>query len=646
MANRISLWLTVPLAVLVLVGGAAGLSGWSFDVVLPHVLPIGGGVALGLDRLSAFFLVIIAAGVLPCAVFAFAYTRHQKPERDGMTAALAAGMSLFIVSMACLVLARNVLTFLVFWEAMSLASYFLIMTENDRSETRRAGWLYAVMTHAGLACILLGFLTMAQSSGSLSMTAWAQAAAAIDPSKRNVAFVLVAAGFLSKAGAIPFHIWLPRAHPAAPSHISAVMSAVMIKLGVYGLVRIGFEWLGVGPRWWGVLILLIGAVSAVAGVLYAIIDSDLKRLLAYSTVENVGVILLGIGAGLIFHSYDLDSLAALSVAAALLHCLNHTIFKALLFLGAGAIVHATGTRNIEEMGGLLRRMPQTGALFLIGSLAISAMPPLNGFVSEWLTFQALLLSFRVPEQFVNLVFAIAIAALALTAGLAAACFVRAFGITFLAMPRSECVKQAHEVPWTMRLSMGVLAVLAAVLGIAPVVALRPLGYVTAQLLGEQPDLAFSLSGVVAGGSFAAIAPGWVGLTLAVVIFAVWLGFRLTGGSLRKRYYDTWGCGRAVHSPNLEYTAAAFANPFKRVFAFLYRPVTAIEIWPHGESRLFVKTIKYRHESRSIIEEGIYAPLAAAIRRTSARIRAVQSGNVHSYLLYMFLVLVVLLLVAK
>jgi hydrogenase-4 component B len=629
-------------AVLVLIAGIAGLSGWSFEVLLPHILPLGGGLALGLDRLSAFFLVIIAAGVLPSALYAVGYTQNEKTHSAGLEAVL----SVFIFAMAGVVLARNVLTFLIFWEAMSLASYFLVMTENDLSETRRAGWLYAVMTHAGLACILLGFLTMAQSAGSLSLLDWARTAAAIDPSTRDIAFVLMAAGFLSKAGATPFHIWLPRAHPAAPSHISAVMSGVMIKLGVYGIIRMGFEWLGVGPRWWGVLILLTGAISAVLGVLYAIIDSDIKRLLAYSSVENIGVILLGVGAGLIFHSYDLNSLAALALVAALLHCINHTIFKSLLFLGAGSIVHATGTRNIEEMGGLLRRMPQTGALFLIGSLAISAMPPFNGFVSEWLTFQSLLLSFRVPQQFVNLVFAGAIAALALTAGLAAACFVRAFGITFLALPRGECVERAHDPRWTMQLPTALLAAAAAVLGIAPVIALRPLAYVTGQLVGEQPDLAFGFNNVVAGGSFATIAPGWVALTLAAVMFAAWLGFRISGASLRLRYYETWGCGRALQSASFEYTGAAFANPFKRVFAFLYRPVTATEIEGGAESRLFVKTIKYRHASRSIIEEGVYAPLAAAIRRTSARVRAVQSGNVHSYLLYMLLALVVLLLVAK
>jgi hydrogenase-4 component B len=625
-----------------LMAGIAGLGGWSFDVVVPAILPIGGGLALGLDRLSAFFLVIIGAGVAPAAFYAVGYTRHQRSSG----AALGAAFNVFIAAMALVVLARNVLTFLVAWEAMSLASYFLVMTDSDRDETRSAGWIYAVMTHAGLACILIGFLTMIQITGAFSMPEWTRAAAGLDPTMRSVVFAVIALGFLSKAGAIPFHIWLPRAHPAAPSHISAVMSGVMIKLGMYGLIRIGFEWLGVGPRWWGVLILMIGMVSAVLGVLYAIVDTDIKRLLAYSSVENVGVILLGLGAGLIFRSYNLNVLAALALAAALLHCLNHTIFKGLLFLGAGAVLHATGTRNMEDMGGLLRRMPKTGALFLAGSLAISAMPPFNGFVSEWLTFQALLLSYRVPEQFTNLVFALAIAALALTAGLAAACFVRAFGIAFLALPRSERAEKAHEAGWTMTFPMGLLAVSAAVLGIAPAIVLRPLTGVVTQLTGEAPDLSFNFNIITAGNSFATIAPVWIALILVLLMFAVWLGLRLSGANLGRRYYETWGCGRAVQSASFEYTAAAFANPFKRVFAFLYRPVMETELEGKNESRYFVKAMTYRHASRSIIEEGIYAPIAAAIRQIAARARTIQSGNVHSYLLYMMLVLVVLLLVAK
>jgi hydrogenase-4 component B len=548
--------------------------------------------------------------------------------------------------MVLVVLARNVLTFLVFWEAMSLASYFLVMTESDRDDTRTAGWLYMVMTHAGLACLLIGFLAISEATGSFAMTDWGRSAQTVDAGVRSAIFLVLAAGFLSKAGAIPFHVWLPRAHPAAPSHVSAMMSGVMIKLGVYGLIRIGFEWLGPGPAWWGVLILIVGAVSALLGVLYAIIDADLKRLLAYSSVENIGIILLGVGAGLVFRSYGLGPLASLALLAALYHSLNHAAFKGLLFLGAGSVVHATGTRNMEEMGGVLRRMPQTGALFLVGSLAISGMPPFNGFVSEWLTFQSLLLSFRVPEQSFNLIFALSIAALALTAGLAVACFVRAFGITFLALPRNDAVGRAHEGDWTMNSSMILLAAACLAFGIMPALVLNPLSSTVSEFIGEAPELSFNFGGIAAAGVFGTIAPVWVAAILALLILAVFVGLRLSGANFARRYYETWGCGRALQTASFEYTAAAFANPFKRVFAFLYRPIEETEIESHPESRFFVKTITYRHESRSIIEDSIYAPIAATVRRISIRARALQSGNVHSYLFYILLALLVLLLFAR
>jgi hydrogenase-4 component B len=622
--------------------GIGGLSGRSFELLVPGILPIGGGLALGMDRLSAFFLLIIAAGVIPAALYAIGYTRHYKEKQ----AAMGIVFNVFIAAMVLVVLARNVVTFLVFWEAMSLASYFLVMTESDRDDTRSAGWLYAVMAHAGLACLLIGFLAMSQAAGSFVMSDWARAAATLNVTTRNIVFLVMAFGFLSKAGAIPFHIWLPRAHPAAPSHISAVMSGVMIKLGIYGLIRIGFEWLGVGPAWWGALILIVGAVSALLGVLYAIIEADLKRLLAYHSVENIGIILLGVGAGLLFRSYGLGSLASLALLAALYHSLNHAIFKGLLFLGAGSVLHATGTRNLEEMGGLLRRMPQTGAFFLIGSLAISGMPPFNGFISEWLTFQSLLMSFRVPEQIFNLVFALSIAALALTAGLAAACFVKAFGIAFLALPRGEAVRHAHEGDWTMRASMALLAIACLVLGIAPALVLNPLSSTVKEFIGEGPELTFNFSSIAAAGVFGTVAPVWVAVLLALMILSVFMGLRLFRANFASRRYETWGCGRAVQTARFEYTASAFANPFKRVFAFLYRYVEETKIESHPESRFFVKTITYRHESRSVIEDSIYAPIGAAVRRVSARARSVQSGNVHGYLLYILLALVVLLLVAK
>src|SRR5438876_733602 len=544
--------------VLVLILGIAGLTGNSFELLLPRILPLAGGLALGLDRLSAFFLLTIAVGVIPSTLFAVGYTRQYRQEQ----ALLGFALNVFVPAMMLVVLSRNALTFLVFWEAMSLASYFLVMTEKDRDETRSAGWLYMVMTHAGLACLLIGFLAMLQATGSFSMPEWARAAEGVDSGVRSLVFLVMAAGFLSKAGAIPFHVWLPLAHPAAPSHVSAMMSGVMIKLGVYGLIRIGFEWLGPGPGWWGVLIMIVGAVSALLGVLYALIDSDLKCLLAYSSVENIGVILLGVGAGLVFRSYNLGSLAALALMAALYHSLNHTVFKGLLFLSAGSVVHATGTRNMEEMGGLLKRMPHTGAFFLIGSLAISAMPPFNGFISEWLTFQSLLLSFRVPEQFINLVFALCIASLALTAGLAAACFVRAFGITFLALPRGQAVEQAHEADWTMRTSMGLLALACLTLGVAPVLALRVLSGAVNEFLGAAPDLSFDWSNIAAASAFGTIAPLWVAVILALLMLAAWVGLRVYGANFSRRYYETWGCGRAVQTADFEYTAAAFANPFK------------------------------------------------------------------------------------
>ncbi len=642
LCRRVSHSLALGGAVLIFLLSVGGLLGGSFQLLLAGILPLAGGLALGLDRLSAFFLLIIAVGALSSLLFAIGYTRHYQ-AKQASTAFL---LNVFVPAMMLVVLARNVLTFLVFWEAMSLASYFLVMTDNEHDETRRAGWLYFVMTHAGLACLLIGFLAMSQATGTFTMAEWSQTAVGISRGMRSIIFLVMAAGFLSKAGAIPFHVWLPRAHPAAPSHVSALMSGVMIKLGIYGLIRIGFEWLGPGPGWWGVLILLVGAVSALFGVLYALIDSDLKRLLAYSSVENIGIILFGVGAGLLFRSYSLGSVAALALVAALYHSLNHAVFKGLLFLGAGSVVHATGTRNLEKMGGVLRRMPQTGAFFLVGSLAIAAMPPFNGFISEWLTFQSLLLSFRVPAQIFNLVFALSIAALALTAGLAAACFVRAFGITFLALPRSEAIGRAHEASWTMRTSMAMLAVACLTLGVAPALVLRPLTGAMTEFIGERPDLSFDWSSIAAANVFATIAPFWVALILAALILAVWIGLRAFATNFGRRYYETWGCGRALQSSAFEYTAAAFANPFKRVFAFLYRSVAQTEIEAHPESRFFVKAITYRYESRSLIEESVYAPIGRAVRHVAARARAVQSGNVHSYLLYILLVLMALLLFAK
>jgi hydrogenase-4 component B len=629
-------------AVVTLVLSIAGLAGGTFDIAIPQVLPLAGGLALGLDRLSAFFLLVIAAGVIPCALYAAGYTRHYAHGLKPMGFAL----NIFVPAMMLVVLARNVVTFLIFWELMSLSSYFLVMTESDHDETRSAGWLYMIMTHAGLACLLIGFLSMAQAAGTGTMSEWARTAVTMNAGMRNAIFLVLAAGFLSKAGAIPFHIWLPRAHPAAPSHVSALMSGVMIKLGVYGLIRIGFGWLGTSPAWWGVVILMVGVISALLGILYALVEHDIKRLLAYSSVENIGIIIIGVGAAMLFRISNLPALSGLALVAALYHTLNHAAFKSLLFAGAGSVLQATGTRNMEEMGGLIRKMPRTAALFLAGTVAISALPPLNGFVSEWLTFQSLLLSFQIHDQSINLVFAIAVAALALTGGLAAACFVKAFGITFLALPRSGRVENASDPHWTMTAAMAILAALCLLLGIAPFLFVPSLKGLALELFGAEPDIAINWARITTNGAFAGLSPLWVFLGLGALLAALPLALALAGRNKGGRIFETWGCGRAVQTAKFEYTATAFAYPFKRVFAVLYRPVEETQVEAHPESRLFVKTITYRHEQSSVIEDFVYAPLGSAVRRVAVRARALQSGNVHSYLLYMLVVLLVLLLFAK
>lgn len=624
--------------------GAAGLLGGTLVLQIPELLPLGGGVALGVDRLSAFFVLVIAVGAIPATLYALGYTREYVGKHS--LAGLGVALNLFLAAMILVTLARNVLTFLFLWEAMSLASYFLVMTEHERKDVQNAGWIYLVMTHAGFAALLIGFLLLAQWTGTMDFAGWGAQASKLDDLTRGLVFILLALGFGSKAGVIPLHVWLPRAHPAAPSHVSALMSGVMIKLGVYGLVRVGFEWLGVGPEWWGGLVLVVAVVSAVVGVLYAMVDVDLKRLLAYSSVENIGIILLGVGAGMLFKTYHLDELASLALVAALFHTLNHAAFKSLLFMGAGAILQVAHTRNMEDMGGLIKRMPQTAVFFLVGAVAIAALPPFNGFISEWLTYQALLLSFQIPAREVNLLFALGVAGLALTSGLAAAVFVKAFGISFLALPRSDKAEHAHEVGLAMRGAMALLALTCITLGVAPFVILPALTATAFAVTGSNADLRFDANLLVANNAFATVSPLWLALTLLALLAAIPLALRLLRANTQRRYYETWGCGRAVQTARFEYTATAFAYPFKRVFALLYRPVKELDIEFHPESRFFVRTIAYSNAARSIFEDSMYRPLLQVIQWFARGARVIQSGNVHTYLLYILIVLVLLLVMTR
>jgi hydrogenase-4 component B len=422
----------------------------------------------------------------------------------------------------------------------------------------------------------------------------------------------------------------------------------MIKMGAYGIVRVVLDLLGGGPPWWGGVVLAVGAVSALLGVLYALMEHDLKRLLAYHSVENVGIILLGLGAGLMFQSYDMESLALLGFVAGLYHTLNHACFKGLLFLGSGAVLHATHTRNMEELGGLIQRMPRTALCFLVGAAAISGLPPLNGFVSEWLVFQALLGGSQLPRPELAPLTALAVAMLALTSGLAAACFVKAFGITFLAIPRSERAARAREVPPTMWLPMGALAVACVALGVGPSLVIPVLGGVMAGL-GGLPEGAIPAMGgltVAVPGAVGTITPAVLAAGLALIPLAVLAAFRLGAAGRSLRRGDTWGCGRIGQTPRMEYTATAFAEPLRRVFAELYRPTEDLSIDFHPESRYFVQSIAYRSEVHPWIERLLYTPAVSLLRRTAFGVRRLQAGSLHLYLLYMFLALLALLVVAR
>jgi hydrogenase-4 component B len=617
--------------------GLDGLLGRAWTVEIGGLVPLT-GLALRMDPIAGFFLLLVGATSIPASLYAVDYARGA---RRGLGAYLA-----FILAMAVVPLAANVLTFLIAWELMALASYALVLHDRDDPAAVRAAWIYAVMTHAGLACLLAGMLLMAAWTGSLRFADWPAAAADLGAPARNAVFALLALGFASKAGVIPLHVWLPAAHPAAPSHVSALMSGVMIKLGVMGLLRAGLDWLGVGPPWWGVALLLAGTLSAVGGVLYAMVDRDLKRLLAFSSIENVGIILVGAGAGMVFHAAGVETLAILAVAAALYHAANHAAFKALLFLGAGAVVHGVGTRDLEAMGGLIKRMPWTAAAFLTGAVAIAALPPLNGFVSEWLTLQALLQNTRIPRLELNLVFALALAGLALTGGLAVACFVRAFGIAFLALPRSEAAARAHEVEPSMRAGMGLLVAACAALALGPTVVLPRLGAAAARLLGDTaPGLEEDLLVIAVSGDFATLSMPVIALALSAGLLLPVVLLRLARAPRGTRPYETWGCGRLLQTARMEYTAIAFASPVRRIFDFLYRPEKRLEIEVHPDSRFFVRRIAYGSRTRALAEEWLYAPVLRVLRLGAARVRAIQSGSANLYLIYVLATLIVLLVLA-
>jgi hydrogenase-4 component B len=542
--------------------------------------------------------------------------------------------------MYAVVLSGNIITFVISWETMSIVSYFLV-TFDRTEQSAKAGLVYAVMTHVGTAFIIALFFILYSYTGQMDFLGIKSASAQIPDSAKAIIFVLSIIGFGTKAGIVPLHTWLPRAHPAAPSNISALMSGVMIKTGIYGFIRICVDVMGRGPEWWGITIIVIGAVSSILGVLYALMEHDLKRLLAYHSVENIGIILLGVGASLLFKSHGLYALSAIALIAGLYHTLNHAIFKGLLFLGAGSVMHATHTKNMEEMGGLMKTMPYTGLFFLIGSVSICGLPPFNGFISEWLTYQSLLLGFQSPSITSKIISPLGGAALALTSALAAACFVKALGISFLGKLRSHRTREIKESSFSMTAGMGFLAVLCLILGIVPGAALITIVPAVVQLTGSQ--------GVISGNGFlhiretmATLSPAALSVTLAAVALATGIFVLVIGGKGKAVYRDSWDCGIAALTPRMQYTATAFTKPLRLIFKRIYLPKREITV-SYSVKPFFVKSLRYSSEITPFFENYLYEPFTSFIRKVAVKVRMLQSGSLHLYLGYILITLILLLI---
>lgn len=596
--------------------------------------------SFSIDALGAFFIVLISVAGAAVSLFAISYAEHYEGKYD--IGQLGAFFNLFLSAMLLVVVADSVIAFLIFWELMAILSYFLVTYEHKKDSALKAGLLYAVMTQLGTIFLAIAFFMFFRETQSFSFGDFRSFADAIPQGVKNLIFIFALIGFGSKAGIVPLHIWLPEAHPAAPSHVSALMSGAMIKIAVYGMVRIAFDILGVTALWWGIVLLAVGVVSAVLGVLYALMESDLKRLLAYSSIENIGIIFMGLGSSMLLVVSGHPVTAGAALFAALFHAFNHGIFKSLLFMGVGAIQKATGTKDMERLGGLVKRMPMTAVMFLIGALSIAALPPMNGFASEWLIFQSLFGAMTVvPSIALQIALGVSVAFLALVSALALAVSVKSFGISFLALPRSHEAEGAKEVSRPMRLGMFVLAVSCVALGVLPALSASILYPVVAQLeLGSLAQNAtafvFSRDGASSQISLLLGTGFFIGVVAAIsiVLIVLW-------GRHRKRIAPTWACGRLVE-PAMEYTGAGLTMPFKIIFSGLYRPSHNVEREMLEGATYQIEKVRYEETIAHLLEEYVYGPGARIVERIGGVVKRLQTGNLNMYLFYIFATLIALL----
>jgi hydrogenase-4 component B len=622
------------------IGSTGGLAGCASGVVAagvqladggeaaataPWRLPLG-SVAIGLDALSAFFLICVFVVAALAATYGAGYLRAYLGRRR--LAPAVAWFNVLVAAMVGLIVARDAVLFLVAWEVMTIASFFLVTFEDERETVRRAGLTYLIASQLGAVALLVLFGLLWHRAGDFTFAAMA-AAGAPPPGLAAGCFVLALVGFGTKVGFWPLHVWLPDAHPAAPSHVSALMSGVMIKMGIYGLLRI-LGLLGTPPVWWGALVVGVGVVSGVAGVLYALAQHDLKRLLAYHSVENIGIVALGIGVGLLGRSYGDPAVSFLGFAGALLHVLNHGLFKGLLFQGAGSVIHATGLRDLDALGGLGRRMPVTAWTFMVGAAAISGLPPLNGFVSEWLILVGAFRGAAGLAGSAAIAAAVVLPALALIGGLAVACFVKVFGVVFLGVARSEAAARAHESGPAMRVAMVLGAGSCVLLGLAPAWAVGLVAPVAEQIGGRAaaPDIA-----VGALPSMTLVAALLAGAIAVLVVARMAL---LRGRPVR--VVPTWACGYPRVTPRMQYTAASFAEPVLAPFGSVLHRTVHAEL-PSG---YFPAGARYDEHVADMAGERLLVPAVRRVVGMLGSVRVLQQGRLQLYLAYVLVTLLVLL----
>jgi formate hydrogenlyase subunit 3/multisubunit Na+/H+ antiporter MnhD subunit len=610
-----------------------GLSGTAEVTTLPIGLPQL-PFHLRLDALAAFFLFIIGAAAFGISLFAAGYFRKGEGTPPGL---LCFEYHVFLASMALVVLADDAYAFMVAWESMALSSYFLVTANHRVPEIRAAGFLYLLVAHVGAIAILLCFGVLQANTGDYTFAN--MRAQELSPFWASAAFLLAVFGFGAKAGMLPLHVWLPEAHPAAPSPVSALMSGVMLKTAIYGLLRVTFDLLHLHLWWWGIVLLALGLATALFGVVFATVQSDMKRLLAYSSIENIGLLFTAMGLGLLFRSYGMTALAALALTACLYHVASHAFFKSLLFLTTGSVLHATGERNLGHLGGLMRFMPWVAWLALIGVLASAGLPPFSGFVSEWLLLQSFLFTPGLPDSFLNMLVPLAAASIALTAALAGYAMVKFFGVIFLGQPREEKLREAHDAGLMEKAGMLWLAAWCVALGLLPNLMLRFIDPVTQMLVG-------------AGLAQRAAANGWWLLTptsierasygplffLLGVAATCALAFTLVRlfyhGHLRRA--APWGCGYPWQTSRMQDTAEGYGQPIRQIFEPFFRLERHLPA--PADSQPFYKvtaTDKFWH--------GLYLPIARAVEFLAAQVGRLQQGRIAIYLLYSFITLLFMLL---